>query len=413
MVLGLVEGLKKKQIRASLTLLSDLPKIDKERYSSIRSLEIIGRPWAKQKKGALLAIFTAFIYGLWAFVGRTFQSISGNKPKFQWGRLWCAYSKVDIVVDVSGDDLTTIYGWAAPLQVLFELFLAKLLGLKTVLLAQSLGPFDSPFMKVVAQTLPHLADLVTLRDSDSFRLWQQIVGEKNSRHHTPDHPLADLIHLNDMLKATEASDTGPIAINLSNYVVETALRLEKDGLGSTGLHNHFSSWADLLEHIHNVTGRELLLLPHTFRPGKGHDGYWLNRLYQKCPSSLPIREFQGPLSPHEICNIIAKSSFVVASRMHLALTALKCAVPFLAIAYSHKYQQLAPLSFFKISPVIYLNEHRSKPLFSIITQHFDSLWHNRQVFKTSIESYAQEAARLAEENLDYLLMTVNSSRRNG
>ena len=411
MVLGLLEGLKRRHIFASLTLLSDLPEVDRKRYKDTPSLEIIGRPWSRQKKGALLAVATAFIYGLWVLVGRTIESLLGHRLNSPWNPLSRAYGCADLALDVSGDDLTTAYSWVAPLQVLYELFLAKLFGAKTMLIAQSIGPFDSLFMRVVARLLQHLTDFVTLRDADSFLFWQEILFPDKSRHDTPDHPLADLMHLNEMPMAAAESDFGPIVINLSNYAVESALRLEGKSTKSSGLHHHMTAWAKLLEHFHLSTGRELLLLPHTFRPGKGDDRYWLRRLHERCSSRLPVRQIDEPLTTSVIQEIVARSSFVVSSRMHLALTAMKCGVPFISIAYSHKYRQLIPSSFLGISPVITLSEHRDGRLFRAIEKRFDLLWHNRQAYQDSVKSYAREASALAEENINFLAMMVNSSKR--
>jgi polysaccharide pyruvyl transferase WcaK-like protein len=295
--------------------------------------------------------------------------------------------------------------------VLYELFLAKLFGLKTVLLAQSMGPFDTVYMKIVGYLIRFLADVVTFRDSSSFYFWQQILSSDIKRDCSPDRPLADLIYLNKMPMATSASSPGPVIINLSNYVIESALQLEKDSIYPIGLHNNISDWVRLIEYFHLLTGRDLLLLPHTFRPGKGDDEYWLSKIFDKCPSELPVRKVSGPLAPNEIQKIVAESSFVVASRMHLALTAMKCGVPFLAIAYSHKYQQLVSPSFFEISPVIFLNEQCDGWPFSAIRERFELLWKDRQAYQNAIRLYAHKANLLAEENISFLTKIVKSSLR--
>lgn len=402
MVLGLIKGLNKKCIHASLFLLSDLPEIDRERYKDIPNLTIIGRPWSKQKKGSLLTVSTAMLYGFWALVFQTLRRLFGDQLPLPKGQLWSVYTQADVAVEVSGDDLTTAYGCKAPLQVLYELSLAKIFGLKTLLLAQSLGPFDGRFMKICAHLLYSLADFVTLRDADSFLFWQQIISQKNGQNNTPDYPLADLIHLNEMERAAKEAEHGPIIINLSNYVVETSLRLGEETMGDVALHHYLCRWVDFLEYIRSYTGRELVLLAHTFRPGKGDDGYWLNILHNQCPAVLPIKEISGPLLPSEIQRIVGGSSFIIASRMHLALTAMKCGVPFLSIAYSHKYQQFNQPLHFKTPPVIFLNEHHPELLFDVIKQHFKTLWDERQSFQTSIQSYAVQSTRLAEENISFL-----------
>jgi len=410
MVLGLIQGLKRQHIDASIVLLSDVPDVDRSRYGKMLSLEIIGRPWSRQQKGSVLAIVTAFSYGLWILTGRTAECLSGHRLHFPWNPLCRAYACADLALDISGDDLTTAYGWAAPIQVLYELLLAKLFGVRTILLAQSIGPFDSLFMRVVARLLQHLTDFVTLRDADSFHLWQNILSSDKARHNTPAHPLADLIHLTEMPMAP-VSDRYPIVINLSNYVVEAALRQEGNSTTYRDLQRHITAWARLLEYFHQRTGRELLLLPHTCRPGKGDDRYWLNQLYQECSSRLPIKQIDEPWTTYEIQKTVARSSFIVASRMHLALTAIKCGVPFIALAYSHKYQQLIPPTFHEIKPVITLSETRDGCLFPMIQERFDLLWQDRQVFRDAIISYAQEAYTLAEENIHFIGMVAYSSQK--
>lgn len=163
-----------------------------------------------------------------------------------------------------------------------------------------------------------------------------------------------------------------------------------------------SNWEKILKRIYLFTDRELLFLPHTFRPGKGDDEYWLNLLYKRCSAELPIRLINGPLAPFEIQKIVANSSFIIASRMHLAITAMNCCVPFLSLAYSHKYQQLIPPAFFDIPPVIYANQFDEDRLFFTVEKRFKLLWNDRQAYQSAIEKHALKARSLAEENINLI-----------
>ena len=401
MVLGLISGIAKYNQNISFFLLSDLPEIDRVRYGKIPGLTILCRPWSRQVKGTLPALLSALQFLIIAQLNRITTVFAGKRRVLSQNPLHKAFAEADLAIDVSGDDLTTAYGLFSPLQVIFELTVARLYRTKTAITAQSVGPFATPFMKTIAWLLSYLADCVTLRDKDSFTYWQQI---RKGHHHpfTPSRSLADLVHLVPM-SISNKNGHGPIMVNLSNYACDCLVNR------GAPLEQVLALWAEYIGYVQKRTGLDLILLPHTFRPGKGDDRYWHDKLSEMLSKTIRYTKINASLTTREIQERVMSSSFVISARMHLALTAMRCGVPFLATAYSHKYRLLIPSSLNNYEPVIFLNHYRTpEAAFIAMMDRFDLLWKERLEFRKNISAASMEAEPLAAENIDTLFKLMKT-----
>ncbi len=159
-------------------------------------------------------------------------------------------------------------------------------------------------------------------------------------------------------------------------------------------------WAGFIRRLRALTGRRVILLPHAFRPGRGDDRLHLRPILEYCPE-VPASIADRVLAPSETAGIVASASFVIASRMHLALTALKCRVPYIALAYSRKYDQLVPGGDFQ--PVLDARLLGKERLFLEMESRFGYLWTRREEFRRSLEEHASRAEESAGRNIDLLM----------
>jgi polysaccharide pyruvyl transferase WcaK-like protein len=322
--------------------------------------------------------------------------------KWPWDKLARHFRRADVVVDISGDDLTTAYGLFSPLQVLYEMVIAKMHGCRTALLAHSVGPFETTTMRALAVSVCRTADLVTLRELRSHTCWRRACPRRILDASREDQPLADLMFLVGIPRAGVDSDKGPIVVNVSRYVVQATQSKGKINGISTNLSSHYREWVGLIQYISRITGRKILLLPHTFRRGINDDRYFLKRIMKLCPSDLPVDLVEDAVTTFDVQKLVAGSSFVLSSRLHLALSALNCGVPFLALAYSHKYDQLEYQTRDDLSPTVYVKNFPPDQFFDVIQDRFEKLWKNRMLSRPEIVAHAQKSRELAGINMQLL-----------
>ncbi len=374
MVLGLLVALRECAPQAKLYLLSDMPDVDTVRYGQIPGLELVERPWRKQDRSVFTVACIALSYGFWFVIGVLVTKLPALRRFWKWDSVGQAYSDAKVAMDVSGDDFTTVYGLTSPLQLLYEMAIAKLFGNRTVALAQSVGPFDNGVMICLGRTLDLLSDVITFRDNESRRYWRFLRRKIDSTLVGESESVDDLSFLINIPKQPYI-DKGPIIVNLSNYVVDATIGVRKGHSGSA-LTSYLSNWVSVLCSIHEITSREILLFPHVFRSGRGDDRYYLSRLNAMCPSDLPVTYISDTNTAYETQRFVSTSSFVIASRMHLALSSIAHRVPFLALAYSHKYTQLYREGSNQVSPVMFVKQYSQDQIFSELEKRFSDSWHS-------------------------------------
>ncbi len=412
MVLGLIEEMRRRYPDVTFFLLSDLPHIDTARYSNKSNVIIVKRPWSKQQKGAFMTVVIACCYFLLIAFSRALERITFNRFTIPKSNVCQAYANADIAVDVSGDDMTSAYGWIAPVQVLFESAIARLFGVKTVFLAHSIGPFNTWYMKIAALGINHFVDYLTFRDEASYFYWKNAGSPQRQSDRSASYPYSDLAHLVRM-KVVPYNRKGVIAVNISNYVISNLLGKNDKRPNNIASREVLKGWGKLLAYIQAETGCQLLLLPHTFRPGIGDDRYWHKLLQEELIDHLRLQKIDEELTTYEVQRILNTSSFVIASRMHLALTSWRCGIPFLSLAYSHKYRQLAFNVPQHISPVIPLYDIPSeKDCFLAIQKRFDRLWDQRDEVSQNLISYRKEAEKLSSKNIEFLSGIIDTQCRN-
>ena len=406
MLLGLMNGVSRRLGEAEVMLLSDLPEEDRCRYGEIPSLTIVLRPWYRQQRASWLSMAIALFYLAYGLVHTGINRLTRGTIQLPLPKILRLFAEADLLVDISGDDLTSAYGVFSLLQVVYELLLARLFGLKTVLLAQAAGPFTGIPMRLAGWAVGHLVDLITFRDATSWALWQGMAARLPRRSQPVCRLTGDLVHLVPMPPSGVMADHGPIIVNLSTYIIrkghgeKTFLDRDEGQKGAIG------QWIQLLQRIHDHTNREILLLGHTFRHGTGDDRVFLRVLYHQLSRDFPVRFPDRMMTTGEIQRLVAQSSFVIGSRMHLALTALCCHVPFLALAYSHKYDQLKAKKRYPVCPVLAVERQGDESLPLALFERFRQLWDGRKPFKAAIRQHAEEAKKKSEENFDQLLYMI-------
>lgn len=260
---------------------------------------------------------------------------------------WLArIARADVAVAVSGgDSFSDIYGLGRFFYVTLPQVLALSLGVRLVMLPQTIGPFRSVPARWIARFLLRRASVVYSRDKAGVQQLRELLAagdhEAKARFcfdmgfvvepHRP--PTLDL----GGLPARPASNERPlVGLNVSGLLL----------IGGYTRSNMFDlnfDYGDLIDalvsHFIDVKNADVLLVPHVFGDTAESDTLAVRSVHHRLQRRHASRLFcvQGSYDQNEIKYIIGLCDFFVGSRMHACIAALSQGVPAAGIAYSDKF----------------------------------------------------------------------------
>ncbi len=248
-----------------------------------------------------------------------------------WERpLMAAYRQADLVIASGGSYLRT--GYRSSWLRLWQMLLAKLLGRKVMLYAQSIGPFDpgSRLERWAALVLDRV-DAITLRDAESARVLQRMGVSRPRIEVTADAALC----LAPPNVRRDAAGRPEIGVSVIHW--------HKFRLGSMDAYT--AAVAEALDHLIVAWDARVQFLSTTVAPpglvmnvsGTGFDDraaaeQVLARMQHRQRATLQ----EGPLSVSALHARIAEHDLWIGTRLHSTILATTALVPCVGIAYEPK-----------------------------------------------------------------------------
>ena len=90
--------------------------------------------------------------------------------------------------------------------------------------------------------------------------------------------------------------------------------------------------------LDKVPGADIVVLPHVYDDRTHGDVAMAEDLFERLSDSCSVSFLKGPVYPYEVRDIIKRSLFIVAERMHPAISGLECETPSLVFSYGRKYE---------------------------------------------------------------------------
>lgn len=236
------------------------------------------------------------------------------------------YADADVVISSGGTYLVDHYDFR-PRQ--YELEFAYSLGAKIALWTQSMGPFLTPRSARSAQAIKMLSTMVFFRDIPSQLNWDGVPGEN-----VPGRVMADAAFALQAPRVMMSREAVEEKDRVLLSVREWALTSTGSKLDYTGYTSSFRSAA--------VASVDLGMHPFALSTCQGVDGYRVDDSLtaEKIFNGLGIDIDKQPHTPDELMDEIAASAVVISTRMHLAILAVICRVPVIAVAYEFKTLEL-------------------------------------------------------------------------
>jgi polysaccharide pyruvyl transferase WcaK-like protein len=254
------------------------------------------------------------------------RTLAGISP---WPR---QLAECAVVFDIGeGDSFTDIYGMPRLRMQVFGKVMALLKGKQLILSPQTIGPFNKPLSRLVANAVMRRCTRVFARDGLSFNYLRE-------------HGLTD--------KADEVVDVAfrlpyqrpervpggrlQVGINVSGLMYNGGYT----GANELGLSLDYTAMTrSMIEAILARGDADLWLVPHVLADGLPvEDDYLVSqRLQQDYPALKVAPRFR---SPGEAKSFIAGMDFFTGARMHACIGAFSSGVPVVPLAYSRKFNGL-------------------------------------------------------------------------
>jgi colanic acid/amylovoran biosynthesis protein len=257
-----------------------------------------------------------------------------------------AIAKADAALAVSGgDSFSDIYGLGRFFYVVLPQLLALSLGVKLIMLPQTIGPFRGKPARGIARFLMRNASSIYSRDKAGITEVHALLGND-----APPNKAKFCYDMGFVLEPHAPKHTDTAGLDLDRIPrLRPLVGLNVSGLLLIGgytksnmfklLLNYGDLIDELIAELIDRKGADVLLIPHVYGEGDESDTtasrFVHERLKQRHGRHLFV--VRGVYDQSEIKHVIGSCDFFVGSRMHACVAAISQGIPAVGIAYSDKF----------------------------------------------------------------------------
>jgi polysaccharide pyruvyl transferase WcaK-like protein len=332
-VLGTVCAIRSVIPDSKFILLSGLVDVDRERYT-VAGLKIVEQD---KDRNTLHWIFRAFQSMLLCLTYRLSGILPRQSCNANSARLVQAFQDSSIVVDLSAlafrgaDGKPSLY---VTLKTLQSAILAKIMGKKFVLLAQTIELPFSWRCKFFAELVIFLADTITAREKSTYSYLRK------SKVKASVYLTADPAYLVEAKCSARVRRREVLMARMQRPLVAVLPRRWTDEwllVLKGGLPRYIDFFARLVDLLIEDLGCTVLLLPHWTGPGYLDDRpviRWIRDLVDKKDDVLLVED---ELTEQERRALFKKCDIVVSANLHATISAASMGVPFIVLGSSTKF----------------------------------------------------------------------------
>ncbi len=302
------------------------------------------------------------------------------------------YADIDVILEIAGVSFTDNFGIYSAVRSALRMICAKLLGKKYFCLPQSYGPSSNPFIRILARIGLDAATYIMPRGVMSIKFLREIGIRNNNVIFVPDLAFSyedpDEQYRNKVYTRLHTSPSNKyVAISPNIHIYRW--------LGARILR----IMINIIDYLTTHLGYNVFLIAHEIRGNTKmpDDKLICDLLYKKVKNREKVITVPDELTANEIKALIALCDFVITSRYHCMISALKMRVPPIVIAWANKYSEAMELFGLK-NFVINYEDLREEELINKI----DLLLRERNIIVKKIEdkmSKLKESSQLFKEIL--------------
>jgi len=333
-VIGMLKILRKSYPESEISVLSLTPNEDKKYYSKYgaETYDRLFNDYTRKVNKILLIpkyLVKMFLYLLWTRLD--FIPVEKNAKQ-----VLSLYRNADLVISCGGGTL----GGNIIVSItksLFPMYLAKKLGTKVLVSAQSIEPFSNNIVKFLTRFVLNRIDIITVREKYSLELLKSL-GIKR-----PVYLKADTAFLVD----AESTDSGYSMLHEAGVPRNDKLRIgitvREWMFPHESKHNkkvqYLNAVAIAVERIIEETGAMVIFFPNVIFGTHEDDRIPSFQIKDKVRKSYSENIFvlTKNYSPEQLKAMIGTMNIFVGTRIHSIIFAVSMNVPSAAIAYQKKH----------------------------------------------------------------------------
>ena len=240
-------------------------------------------------------------------------------------------SECSVIINIGGDTLSNSPGLFSVIMGLDKLLLGRALGLKTVILAHTLGKYNiEPYKTYILSKMKKI-DMITVRENISFNYMSSLNFKK-------------IIKTSDLAFLLKPSDYIAEKLNLQKIgkfacFVPSAMLYKKTFSDLKSLDKRYQAYLEITRHIIDSLlkkGFKVLILPHVYVESYRDDLNAKEIKEKMYPNENNVIYLDTQFYAHEIKEIIKHSKCVVSLRMHPTISAISQNIPSFLITDTHK-----------------------------------------------------------------------------
>jgi len=271
------------------------------------------------------------------FIGENFiRKILGRNEKPNPKDIKHLLEETEFLFDISGYELSSQWGAKKSQNYLNRLKEAHRLGIRTVMLPQSIGPFDykedSKEIISALQNILRTVEVIMPREKQGEQDLSEIGIEKNVKRFpdmvlTSKEPIKwDLIYKDEQPEKTFNLKTNSVGIipNMRNFD-----HGNKESI--LGLYQ------ETVQHLRNK-GKHVYLARHS-----NEDIQACHLIKDMFSNDDKVQVIEEDMTPNEFEKMVEYFDFTIGSRFHSVVHSFKVGVPSIILGWATKYQEIAQL----------------------------------------------------------------------
>ena len=364
---------------AEFTVLSYYPKVAKimHKVDSFEPVVVTTGGYIK----IMLAVLKMIHYLIWALMlryglnSRLFISIEKLETLEK-------YTEADIITSVGGAYYNDNYK-PAIFGRLYSIFLSKVIKKPVVLYAHSIGPFNTLVFRHLAKYVLNKVDLITLRDTESKKVLDELRVLKPPIYVTADSAFnlsvinADIAKELLLREGINVNDRPLVSMSVRRWGFYDTVD------ASVGHRSYLQVMARSADYLVKAINATIVFISTcTDFGGYDNDDRIVAReviSMMMCANAAKIVE--GEYSPEELKGMLGQMDMHIGTRMHSNIFALSMGVPVVAVAYEFKTTGL--MRFFDLEKYVCNIENIT---FEDLRAKLEAVWANKQSITQKIKS---------------------------
>ncbi len=367
-----------------------------------RAIKIVDEYWFKLKRNKL-RLFTNFFYNLIIlFISRYHKRIKIRNKTLK------AYQECDLIIDLSGDSISTDYGNHALVLALYSIFLGLVSGKKVILYCQTIGPLNNGFLMRLTRLILNRVHEIILREHRSFDYLQRInITNKRIMVSTDCAFLLEPVfnNLETIIKENNLEfikESKVIGFSPSSLIYKWF----KDSVGDREMEAiYIEKIARMFDEISKKYNYKILFIPHVTLEWTNDRDICVG-IYNSMNNKDRVIILQKDYKADELKALMMFCHIYIAFRMHAAIGATSMGIPTICFSYNDKFEGVIGENLGLMEFIINVREYTLTESISFLIQKIDHVLQNHDHIKQLIARNVSFAERQARENVFNILQVV-------